>query len=77
MMDNYDSNMIKPVDRLQNVTGMTPTRRREQRKQRQNYDSENNEQQNKQHNEENITQQIDASININNDGDDTKIDYCA
>ncbi len=45
MMDNFDSNIIKPVDSLQNITGLAPTRRREQRKQKQNFNSDNNEQQ--------------------------------
>jgi hypothetical protein len=34
-MTEYDSNMIKPVNGLQNISGVTPTRRREERKRRQ------------------------------------------
>ncbi len=35
MADN-DSNIIKPVESLQNITGLTPARRREERKRRRN-----------------------------------------
>ena len=35
MTDN-DSNIIKPVESLQNITGLTPARRREERKRRRN-----------------------------------------
>ena len=34
-MADYDSNMIKPVESLQNITGLTPAKRREERKRRQ------------------------------------------
>ena len=34
-MADYDSNMIKPVEGLQNITGLTPAKRREERKRRQ------------------------------------------
>ena len=33
-MAEYDFNMIKPVDGLQNVTGLAPARRREERRRR-------------------------------------------
>lgn len=75
-MDNYDSNMIKPVDGLQNITSLAPARRREQRRKKQNFDSEKKEHQEK-HNDEEITKnQFDESINVN-DADDSKIDFCA
>ena len=75
-MDNYDSNMIKPVDSLQNITGLAPARRREQRRRRQNFDSENKEHQDKHNDEEIVKNQFDESISID-DGDDSKIDFCA
>jgi hypothetical protein len=34
-MVDKDSNIIKPVDSLHNIAGVTPTRRREERKRRQ------------------------------------------
>jgi hypothetical protein len=42
-MADYDSNMIKPVEGLQNITGLTPVKRREQRKRRQQFPEENKE----------------------------------
>ena len=47
MATEYDSNMIKPVDGLQNITGLAPARRREQRSRRQklNQKNEKNEEQ--------------------------------
>jgi|WetSurMetagenome_2_1015567.scaffolds.fasta_scaffold448646_3 hypothetical protein len=75
-MDNFDSNMIKPVDSLQNITGLAPARRREQRRRRQNLEYENEQQKNKQDEHENEKIQLDESIK-RNDADDTKIDFCA
>ena len=34
-MADYDSSIIKPVEGLQNITGLAPARRREQRKRQQ------------------------------------------
>jgi len=42
-MADYDSNMIKPVEGLQNITGLTPVKRREQRKRKQQFPEENKE----------------------------------
>ncbi len=33
-MADYDSNIIKPVQSLQNITGLSPAKRREERKHR-------------------------------------------
>lgn len=74
-MDNYDSNMIKPVDSLQTITGLTGTRRREQRKRRQKFDSEKQEQEQKMESEEN-KKKFDETLYID-DADDSKIDYRA
>ncbi len=76
MMDNYDSNMIKPVEGLENISGMAPTRRREQRKKRQNYDSENKEEKKKYKEEESMIDKFDEPLNFD-DADDTTIDFCA
>jgi len=42
-MADYDSNIIKPVDGLQNIAGLTPVKRREERKRRQQLPGENKE----------------------------------
>ena len=42
-MADYDSNMIKPVEGLQNITGLSPAKRREQKKRRQQLHEENEE----------------------------------
>jgi hypothetical protein len=43
MMADYDSNLIKPVEGLQSVTGLTPAKRREERKRRQQFNQESEE----------------------------------
>lgn len=40
MMAEYDSNMIKPVEGLQSITGLTPAKRRQERKRRQQLNQE-------------------------------------
>ena len=42
-MAEYDSNMIKPVESLQNFSRLEPTGRREERKRRQQLQEQNNE----------------------------------
>jgi hypothetical protein len=42
-MADYDSSIIKPVEGLQNITGLTPVKQREQRKRRQQLPEENKE----------------------------------
>ena len=42
-MADYDSNIIKPVDGLQNIAGLTPVKGREERKRRQQLPGENKE----------------------------------
>ncbi len=51
MMTEYDSNMIKPVEGLQNITGLAPTRRREERSRRQQLRKENEKKEEKKLNE--------------------------
>ena len=75
-MENYDSNMIKPVDSLQNIAGLAPARRREQRRRRQQMGSENKEQEKKQEREENRKNKLDDSFYVDNP-EDSKIDYRA
>ncbi|MFZ2146818.1 MAG: hypothetical protein WAV28_06325 [Sedimentisphaerales bacterium] len=42
-MADYDSNIIKPVEGLQSITGLTPAKQREERKRRQELHQENEE----------------------------------
>ena len=82
-MADYDSNMIKPVEGLQSITGLTPAKRREERKRRQQLHQEN---------EEEGEQQLDESVDqqdMNNsdrewtenqsdrNSDSIGVDYCA
>lgn len=69
--DNY--NMIKPVESLQNIISLTPTKRREERKQRQNPQKE--------HSEQELDEQNGAdspnSTSGQNENDKHSVDYCA
>jgi hypothetical protein len=82
-MADYDSNMLKPVEGLQSITGLTPAKRNEKRKQRRQLQQEN---------EEEGEQQLDESVEEQNmadapekqtenrgnrNPDDTRIDYYA
>ena len=84
-MADYDSNMIKPVEGLQNITGLTPTKRREERKRRQQLHQEKEEK-----GEQELNGAVDESAQgegnplkewTGNEHDqnpeDTGIDYCA
>ncbi len=50
-MADYDSNLIKPVEGLQSITGLTPAKRREERKHRQQLHQEDEEKDEQQSNE--------------------------
>ena len=76
MMDNYDSNMIKPIDGLQNITGIAPARRREDRKRKKQNGSQNKERQNKIKEDQTMINQFDEPIQFD-DSDETKIDFRA
>jgi len=70
-MADYDSNLIKPVKGLQNITGLTPTRRREGGKRRQQLRQEEDE-----FTEDRETQP-DERIENEGNRDNGTIDYCA
>ena len=76
MMDNFDSNMIKPIDGLQNIAGIAPARRREDRRKKKNNGSQNDEQQNKPEEVEVVINQFDETLQLD-DLDETKIDFRA
>ena len=79
-MADYNSNMIKPVEGLQSITGLTPAKRRKERKRKQQLDQKKDEQQM----DESFEQQ-DMDSNDNEwtekrdelEHDSTGIDYCA
>ena len=75
MVDN-DYNIIKPVESLKNIVGLSPTRRREQRRGRQDTNAG--------HNEEAEQQMSESSGQADSDSEPTEdrngrhsIDYCA
>ena len=75
-MADYDSNLIKPVDSLKNITGITPAKHREERKRRQQLHHENEEKDESDKGEETPAQEQPGSKrDINSDG--IGIDYCA
>jgi hypothetical protein len=73
-MADYDSNMIKPVEGLQNITGSAPARRREERKRRQQSNQENREKDESAGDEETLPEERTEN---GNDRDSAQIDYCA
>lgn len=78
-MPDNDSNIIKPVEGLQNIAALTPAKRREQRKRRQSLNKK------KEHQYEQEPDEPDESVDRNeltselneNDSDRSTIDYCA
>ena len=75
MADN-DSNTIKPVESLQNIPILTPAKRREQRKHRQQSQNEKREYSEDQQN--NLVNELDPEPELTeNENDENKIDYCA
>jgi len=82
-MADYDSSIIKPVEGLQNIAGLTPAKRREERKRRQQLSKESKEE-----HEQEMGESVDES-NLDNppqgrtenenggDPDSIGIDYCA
>ena len=82
-MADYDSNMIKPVEGLQSITGLTPAKRREERKRRQQLHQENKEKDEQQMDgsfEQQDMDKPDEELAENRgdlNHDSTGIDYCA
>jgi len=82
-MADYDSNMLKPVEGLQSITGLTPAKRNEKRKQRRQLQQENEEKGEQQLDElveeQNMADSPEKQIENrgNRNPDDTRIDYCA
>ncbi len=82
MMADYDSNMIKPVEGLQSITGLTPAKRRQERKRRQQFNKES-EEKDEQLINESAEQDMDNTSEVwtekpdNMNSETTGIDYCA
>ncbi len=82
-MADYDSNMIKPVEGLQSITGLAPAKRREERKRRRQLNQENEEESEQQLDESVDEQDMADSLKEQTEDkssrnpDDTGIDYCA
>lgn len=75
-MADYDSNLIKPVDSMKNITGMDPVKHREKRKRRQQLNHDNEEQDETGQDQDSSPQEKAGNkIDINSNG--TGIDYCA
>jgi len=75
MADN-DSSIIKPMEGLQNIEGLTPTRRREERKRKQSLNKQNKEEPEEELNES-VDQQDLGNELSENESDQNTIDYCA
>ena len=75
-MADYDSNLIKPVDGLKNITGLTPVKHREERKRRQQLHHENEEKdESAQVDESPAEERAGSDRDIDSEG--IGIDYCA
>ena len=79
-MADKDLNIIKPVNGLQNIAGLTPAKRREERKRRQNLHEKKQKESEQKLNESVDQQDLSNELTKNKNGnnpDDTGIDYCA
>ncbi|OHB85232.1 MAG: hypothetical protein A2Z38_00665 [Planctomycetes bacterium RBG_19FT_COMBO_48_8] len=75
-MADYDSDMIKPVQSLKNISGLTPVKEHEERKRRQQLHHENEKKEESARGEETPPEEQGGNksdINSDNIG----IDYCA
>lgn len=75
-MADKDYNIIKPVGGLQNIAGLTPTRRREQRKRRHDLHKENNEESEQELNGSIADKAVSSEL-TEDEEDQHSIDYCA
>lgn len=75
-MPNNDYNIIKPVEGLHNIAGLTPAKRREERKRRQNMHAEHDEEAEQELNDS-VEKQSAANAPTDNENDRHSIDYCA
>jgi hypothetical protein len=73
-MAEYDSNMIKPVEGLPNITGLAPAKRREERKRRRQLREQDKA---KDESDENGTGQSEEWTENGSGRHNGGIDYCA
>jgi len=73
-MADYDSNLIKPVQGLQNIGSLSPAKRRKERKRRRQVPEESAEYEESTIEEETIPQE---RVEGTDEQDDGGIDYCA
>ncbi len=76
-MADYDSNIIKPVEGLPNIAGITGAKGREQRKRRQHPPDETTENLQRERHKSTDAQNADKSRVGKNKSDRDAIDYCA
>ena len=76
-MADFDSNMIKPVQGLKNISGLTPVKHREKRKRRQQLHHENEEKDEFAGEEETPPEEQTTGNKRDINSDDIGIDYCA
>jgi len=74
-MADSDYNMIKPVESLQNVGGLTPVKRENEKKRRQKQQKQNEQEQEQEPNES--AEEIAGNDGIETQPDQHSIDYCA
>jgi hypothetical protein len=83
MMADYDSNMIKPVEGLQSISGLKPAKRRRERKRRQHFDQESEQKDEQIKSESDQQRDMDDTSHRWNENTDNmnpesnRIDYCA
>jgi hypothetical protein len=75
-MADYDSNMIKPVNGLKNIAGLTSVKHHEERQRRRKYNQQDEEKDQDGQGEETPPQEQAGDKN-DIDSDDIGIDYCA
>ena len=77
-MAEIDHNIIKPVESLRTIGNITPAKRREERKKRQNLNEKDQEQ--RQLDEDQLNESVEENTKreiVEKDRDDNSIDYCA
>ena len=75
-MPDNDYNIIKPVESLHNIAGLTPAKRREERKRRQNLHAEHDEEDEQKLNDS-LENECPDNAAADNKNDRHSIDYCA
>ena len=76
-MADYDANLIKPVQGLQNISGLAPAKRREDRNSRRQSNEKSEEQDETAKDEEATPPSSQLRAKGRSDRDDGGIDYCA